>query len=239
MRQVVLDTETTGLEVSQGHRLIEVGCIELVNRRPTGGTFHRYVNPDRAIDAGAIAVHGITNQKVANEPRFREIAQPLWDYLAGAELVIHNAPFDLGFLDMEFAKAGLPAKLAEVCKIVDTVTMARRLNPGQKANLDALCRRYNVDNSRRSFHGALLDASLLADVYLAMTGGQSALLLDQSSRGGAGLRSRFAELLNAPDRPLRVLRASAAESAAHAERLQSIQKKSGGKLIWSDDLPAG
>ncbi len=240
MRQIVLDTETTGLEVSQGHRIIEIGCIELRNRRTTGNDYWHYLNPNRAIDAGAEAVHGISGAFLADKPPFGEIADGLWDYLAGAELIIHNAAFDLGFLDAEFARVGKTQKLTEVCSVIDTVAMARRLHPGQKANLDALCRRYSIDNSHRDLHGAKLDARLLADVYLAMTGGQSALLLDagQGAAGTQASRSRFAELLGSPIAPPVVIRADAAELAAHAARLQTIVKKSSGKLIWTDDLPA-
>lgn len=235
MRQIILDTETTGLEVDLGHRIIELGCIELRNRRPTQNNLHRYFNPEREIDAGAIKVHGITNERVAREPTFTVLAAQVWEYLEGAELIIHNASFDVGFLNAEFARAGVGRKLDEVCAITDTVSMARRLHPGQKVNLDALCKRYNVDNSNREFHGALLDARLLADVYLAMTGGQSALVLDDES-GGQARRSRFAELLGASDAPLPVQRASAEEQAAHQARLKKIASK--GKCLWRGDLPA-
>lgn len=233
-RQIVLDTETTGLEVDLGHRIIEVGCVELKNRRPTLNNWHHYIQPDREIDPGAQAVHGITDEKLADKPRFAELARELWDYLAGAELIIHNASFDVGFLDREFALAGLPGKLAEVCKITDTVSMARKLHPGQKANLDALCKRYNVDNSNRDFHGALLDARLLADVYLAMTGGQSRLVLDDGSGGQGGRRSRFAELLAAGDGPLPVIAPSPQELDAHRAKLQKLAAK--GKCLWTAEL---
>lgn len=235
-RQIILDTETTGLEVDLGHRIIEIGCIELRNRRPTQNNFHRYINPGREIDAGAISVHGITNERVAKEPNFAALAQQIWDYLEGAELIIHNAPFDVGFLNAEFAQAGILRKLDEVCEITDTVKMARRLHPGQKVNLDALCKRYAVDNSNRDFHGALLDARLLADVYLAMTGGQSKLVLDDEG-SGQSRRSRFTELLGASDAPLPVLQATAAELAEHRARLQKIAGKAKGPLVWTDDLP--
>lgn len=237
LRQIVLDTETTGLEVSQGHRIIEVGCVELRNRRPTGLDFHRYVHPeDKEIEAGAEQVHGISMAFLADKPRFREIGRELFEYLQGAELVIHNAAFDVGFLDEEFRRLGVGQKLAEVCRIVDTVALARKLHPGQKVNLDALCKRYAVDASHRDFHGALLDARLLADVYLAMTGGQSTLGLDEAASSGAARRSRFVELLAAPEVPLRVIDAGADELAAHLERLKTIDKKSGGKLIWGAEL---
>ncbi len=240
-RQIILDTETTGLEVGEGHRVIEIGCVELVNRRVTSRNFHHYLNPDRAIDAGAQEVHGISNAFLADKPRFADIARELVEYLRGAELVIHNAAFDVGFLDRELELAGHGERLGQICGIVDTVSMARRMFPGQKANLDALCKRYGVDNSNRDLHGALLDARLLADVYLAMTGGQSALLLDREPGGGAaaapaleGLR----ELFETEGAPLKIIRASGAELEAHLERLVGIDKKSGGKLLWRGELPA-
>ncbi len=234
-RQIVLDTETTGLEVELGHRIIELGCIELRNRRPTRNDVHRYFNPEREIDPGAMKVHGITNERVAGEPKFAEQAREIWDYLCGAELIIHNAGFDIGFLDAEFARAGITQKLAEVCAVTDTVLMARRLHPGQKVNLDALCKRYGVDNSHREFHGAQLDAQLLAEVYLAMTGGQSALTLDEDA-SGAQRRSRFAELLGPSPAALPVVIASGEEVAAHQARLKKISGK--GKCLWAEDLPA-
>jgi DNA polymerase III subunit epsilon len=229
-RQIVLDTETTGLEVTQGNRVIEIGCIELKNRRPTQNHFHRYVNPERASEPGAEAVHGITSAFLADKPKFAEIARALWDYLEGAELLIHNAPFDLGFLNAEFARAGFAQKLEDVCTITDTVTLARKLHPGQKNRLDDLCKRYNVDNSQREFHGALLDAHLLAQVYLAMTGGQSALLLDSGADGGGTRRSRFVEAIGSSDGPLMVVRATAEEIEAHEARLQKISEKA--PLLW-------
>ncbi len=237
MRQIVLDTETTGLEVDQGHRVIEIGCVEMRNRRPTGNDFHQYIHPgDKTIDPGAQEVHGISMDFLADKPGFRDLAQKLWDYLDGAELIIHNAPFDVGFLDREFARANVGGgrKLAEVCTITDTVTMARKLHPGQRVSLDALCRRYEIDNSGRELHGALLDARLLADVYLSMTGGQSRLGLDEMSGEGAR-RSRFVELLNAADGPLSVLRANEEELVVHRERLKKIASK--GKCLWASELP--
>lgn len=177
-RQVVLDTETTGLEPEQGHRIIEIGCVELVDRRFTHNNFHYYLNPDREIDAGAIEVHGITNESLRDKPRFAEILEPLIRYLEGAELIIHNAAFDTGFLDSEFERAGAGELRTEsMCTVVDSLQLARRLHPGQRNSLDALCKRYGIDNSQRTLHGALLDAEILADVYLAMTGGQTALNL--------------------------------------------------------------
>jgi DNA polymerase-3 subunit epsilon len=240
LRQIVLDTETTGLEADQGHRIIEIGCLELINRRPSGNNYWKYLNPDREIDAGAVQVHGLTNAFLADKPHFHQLAQELWDYLKGAELVIHNAGFDVGFLNREFQRCGIDTPLAEVCTITDTVTMARKLHPGQKVNLDALCRRYGVDNSSREFHGALLDARLLSDVYLAMTGGQSRLVLDGPGDGSKQpRRSRLLEQLrvDAAGLPLAVPRASEAELAAHQERLKGIAKKTGGKCLWATELP--
>lgn len=179
MRQIVLDTETTGLEVSQGHRIIEIGCIELVNRRVTGNHWHHYINPGREVDSGAFEVHGISTEFLQDKHRFAELAEEFRDYVAGAELVIHNAPFDVGFLNNELTLLDPPlAALEETCSILDTLLLARQKHPGQKSNLDALCKRYGIDNSNRSLHGALLDARILADVYLAMTGGQTSLGLE-------------------------------------------------------------
>lgn len=176
MRQIVLDTETTGLEASQGHRIIEIGCVELINRRVTGNHWHHYINPEREIDPGAFEVHGIGSEFLQGKPRFAELATDFLDYVAGAELVIHNAPFDVEFLERELARLQpLPVSLRESCSILDTLVLARQKHPGQKNSLDALCKRYEIDNSGRSLHGALLDARILADVYLVMTGGQESL----------------------------------------------------------------
>src|SRR3954464_10920788 len=182
MRQIVLDTETTGLEHATGHRIVEIGCVEIVNRRLTGRKFHKYVNPEREIDAGALAVHGIGPELLRGAPKFAEIADELVAFISGAELVIHNAPFDVGFVDAELARLpGDPRTVAQLCRVLDTLALARSLHPGQRNSLDALCKRYSVDNSKRDLHGALLDAGILVDVYLAMTGGQSALALDVSA----------------------------------------------------------
>jgi DNA polymerase-3 subunit epsilon len=197
MRQVVLDTETTGLETSQGHRIIEIGCVELIDRRITDKHWHFYINPEREIDAGAFAVHGISNESLQDKPLFADVAQDFVSYIKGAELVIHNANFDVGFLDHEFAKLeGESTRISSICSVLDTLVMARQKHPGQKNNLDALCRRYFIDNSQRSLHGALLDARILADVYLAMTGGQTALSLDDDSgqaEGSLNVNSRSIE----------------------------------------------
>ena len=231
MRQIVLDTETTGLEPQEGHRIIEIGCVEMVNRRLTGNNYHRYINPDRIVDDGAIEVHGITNEFLEDKPRFHEIAQSFWDYIKGAELIIHNAAFDVGFMDHEFAMLnGQLGKTADVCRILDTLLLARKMHPGQRNTLDALCKRYEIDNSHRDLHGALLDAEILADVYLAMTGGQTALTLGESDDDEEVTGTRIVRLdANRPK--LRVIRASEPEQAAHAERLQALEKNSG-EVLW-------
>jgi len=233
-RQIVLDTETTGLELAQGHRIIEVGCIEIVSRRVSANEFHHYLNPEREIDAGALAVHGITREFLLEKPRFSEIAANLLEYLRGAELIIHNAEFDVGFLNAELSRAGMGERIEQVCRVTDTWQLAKKLHPGQKNSLDALCKRYSVDNSGRDLHGARLDARLLADVYLAMTGGQSALVLERTERSGPAART--AVELAEESGPLVVQRASEAELAAHRERLAAIGKKAGDKLVWAADL---
>ncbi len=229
MRQIVLDTETTGLDPAQGHRIIEIGCVELASRRLTRRDFHRYINPERQIEAGAEAVHGISNAMLADKPRFADIAAELVEYLRGAELIIHNADFDVGFLNAELARVGAEPVQA-FCSYTDTLAMARRLHPGQKNSLDALCRRYQVDNSRREYHGALLDAQLLAEVYLAMTGGQTSIVLETEAQAGPALRGDLQRLL-ASARPL-VIRATDEERSAHARRLQAIIKESKGACLW-------
>ncbi|HAZ61457.1 MAG TPA: DNA polymerase III subunit epsilon [Gammaproteobacteria bacterium] len=229
MRQIVLDTETTGLDATQ-HRVIEIGCIEVIDRRPTRRAFHHYLNPERAVDAGALAVHGLDDEFLADKPRFAQIADDLLEFLRGAELVIHNAPFDLGFLDAEFRRLN-PAwtGLAEHCRVLDTLALARERHPGQRNSLDALCRRYQVDNSDRALHGARLDAMLLCEVYLAMTGGQGELLADHVAKG-----EETAELggPQAWPRPLPVMTVPAAALVAHARRLESIGKQAGGLPLW-------
>jgi DNA polymerase III subunit epsilon len=236
-RQIVLDTETTGLEVSAGHRVIEVGCVEIVNRRVGPGEFHHYLNPERGIDAGALQVHGITREFLRGKPRFADIAADLVAFLRGAELIIHNAEFDVGFLDAELARAGRPERLGAICTVTDTWQLARKLHPGQKNGLDALCRRYGVDNTGRELHGARLDARLLAEVYLAMTGGQAALTLEREAES-AGPRVEAAVAAGVEEAgPLVVVRASDAEWAAHRQRLAAIAKKAG-RALWASDLEA-
>jgi DNA polymerase-3 subunit epsilon len=227
MRQIILDTETTGLDPNQGHRIIEVAAVEMVNRRLTGNHLHRYVNPDREIDAGAMRVHGITPEFLQDKPRFADIAQEFVDFIQGAELVIHNAPFDVGFLNMELRLLEM-APLANWCDCVtDTLSMAKALHPGQRNNLDVLCKRYGVDNAARTLHGALLDCELLAAVYLALTRGQESLSI------GLQARSEQADRAAARTRPRPVvLQASAAELAAHASLLQAIASESKGACLW-------
>jgi DNA polymerase-3 subunit epsilon len=233
MRQIFLDTETTGLEAAQDHRIIEIGCVELVGRRPTGRQFHRYLNPERDIDEGALEVHGITRARLAGEPKFAEIAAELIEFLRGAELVIHNAAFDVGFLDAEFARlGGVAPTVATLCTVVDSLALARQMHPGQRNSLDALCKRYNVDNSRRELHGALLDAQLLGEVYLAMTGGQVALRLGESgaTRGSAELQA--ARPLIRPAAPLPVIGTTPEEEQAHQAFLELIGKSSKAGCLW-------
>ncbi|MDN3555038.1 DNA polymerase III subunit epsilon [Halomonas maura] len=236
MRQIILDTETTGIDPKDGHRLIEIGAVEMVNRRLTGNTYHQYINPERDIEAEAMAVHGITNERVAEEPVFAEVADAFWAFIEGAELVIHNAPFDVGFIDHELgllnAARGEPrlGPVADHCRILDTLRMARDKHPGQRNSLDALCKRYEIENGHRVLHGALLDSEILADVYLAMTGGQTALSLDAAAGGegevdnGGGMAIRRLSL--SPGQ-LRVQAPDEAELAAHRDKLTRIREAAG------------
>ena len=230
MRQIILDTETTGLNPKSGDRIIEIGCVELVSRRPTGRHFHRYLNPEREIDEGAVAVHGLTLAKLSREPRFADVVHELLDFLADAELIIHNAAFDVGFLNAELSKVGTDlGPIEQRCRVLDTLLLAREMHPGQRNSLDALCKRYGVDNSKRELHGALLDARILADVYLAMTGGQSALALTESSQAKKVMVSAP---LQRPAGTLRVIRAAADEISAHEAMVERIAKASDGKAIF-------
>jgi DNA polymerase-3 subunit epsilon len=241
MRQVILDTETTGLEVQRGHRVIEIGCVELVQRRPTGRTFHYYLNPDRAIDEGARAVTGISDEFLLDKPRFAEIAAEFLEFIEGAEVIAHNAAFDVGFLDAELARTGIDrARLGERAQVLDTLALAREKFPGQRNSLDALCKRLGVDNSHRGAHGALLDANLLADVYLALTAGQGHLGFESEATQAE------TRVLNASLRIIvrpQVVRADAAELDAHDVRLGAIDKASKGACVWkrmqheSDEAP--
>jgi DNA polymerase-3 subunit epsilon len=234
MRQIVLDTETTGLETSQDHRIIEIGCVEMVNRKLTGRHYHQYINPQRKVDEGAMEVHGITDQFLEDKPLFDAIAPDFFEFVAGADLIIHNAPFDLGFINHETAK--LPGNVAAIetgCKIIDTLALARQKHPGQKNNLDALCKRYGVDNSQRDLHGALLDAEILADVYLLMTGGQVNLNINDQSAADSGEINQASNIRRLPDSrpPLRVITANDHEIARHQAKLESIEAASG-NCIW-------
>ena len=227
MRRIVLDTETTGLEPESGHRIIEVAGLELVGRRPTGRHFHRYVNPERKIDFAATEVHGLTDEDLKDKPRFADIADEFLEFVSGAELLIHNAPFDVAFLDVELERAGKP-KIGTVCTVTDTLAMAREMHPGKKNSLDALCERYAVDNTRRTLHGALLDAQLLADVWLALTRGQETLDIALGGEPAAAVLAHesAAQVL------LQVVRASAAELAEHAAMCARIERESGGRCLW-------
>lgn len=229
MRQIVLDTETTGLELSAGHRVIEIGCIELLHRRPSGRSWHRYIRPGREVDPAALAVHGITNEFLATQPSFPEVAEEFLAFIDGAELVIHNAEFDVSFLDAELGAAGIERHVAERCRVCDTLAMARRMHPGQRNSLDALCKRYNVDSSGRDLHGALKDARILADVYLAMSGGQAALGLEaapaEAAATAVGPAARGAVRIP-------VVRAGEAELAAHERSLDAIDRASNGRTIF-------
>ncbi|MBC6906901.1 DNA polymerase III subunit epsilon [Saccharophagus sp. K07] len=234
MRQIVLDTETTGLEPQLGHRIIEIGCVELINRRLTGRHYHQYINPEREVDQGAIEVHGITNEFLADKPSFAAIADEFWEFIRGAELVIHNAGFDIGFLNHEFARLNRPPVTSE-CTVLDTLALARQKHPGQKNSLDALCKRYGVDNSHRDLHGALLDSEILADVYLLMTGGQTALELGSDAPDAAAQQVSgpvSMGRISSDRRPLRIIYASAEELEAHQNKLKAIDKASGGSCIW-------
>jgi DNA polymerase-3 subunit epsilon len=232
-RRIVLDTETTGLDPAQGHRVIEIGCVELVGRQLTQRRFHTYINPERDIDGGAMQVHGITNERVANEPVFAAIVDEFVEFIRGAELVIHNAAFDVGFLDAEFGLLKRE-KVADLCSVVtDTLKMAREARPGKRNSLDALCKDYGVDNSGRQLHGALLDAELLAEVYLALTRGQESLMMELDAPAAAA-----APIVVDGRAPLRVLRASEAELAEHERVLGEVAKESKGKCIWLNDAGA-
>lgn len=233
MRQIVLDTETTGLEPTQGHRIIEIGCVELVNRRKTDNNFHVYLNPEREIEDGAFDVHGISNEFLADKPKFADVAQELIEFIRDSELVIHNAPFDVGFLNAELKKLGRKwGKVDDYCQVIDTLLLAREKHPGQKNNLDALCKRYEIDNSKRDLHGALLDAQILLDVYLAMTGGQETLLLDDATSEQEP--SSGDTRLPGDRKPLPVIEPTADELAAHEQRLEAMLAESGGKCIWNE-----
>ncbi len=231
MRQVVLDTETTGLEVEKGHRIIEVGCVELVNRRRTSRNYQVFINPDREIDEAAEEVHGISREMLADKPRFAELADEFLEFLSGAEIIIHNADFDLGFLNNELVLAGRDCSIEDSCSVIDTLPLARKMHPGQRNSLDALCKRYHVDNSNREYHGALLDAQLLADVYLAMTGGQGSLSFEAQSEHESTARSDPA-IIDRQGLDLAVKSASADELAAHDGFLALLDESAPQGALW-------
>lgn len=231
MRQIVLDTETTGLSTAQGHRIIEIGCLELVNRRLTGREFHCFLNPDRDIDAGAQRIHGISRDDLQTEPRFPEIVDDFLEFLGGAELIIHNAEFDVGFIEHELTlMQHAQPKITDHATVLDTLTLARKIHPGQRNSLDALCKRYEVDASRRDVHGALIDSELLAHVYLAMTGGQTALLLDVEDGAASDGEINTAVARAAASYKLVVVRADEDELAAHEVMLEKLRAK--GSCVW-------
>jgi DNA polymerase-3 subunit epsilon len=231
-RQIILDTETTGLDPTQGHRVIEIGCLELLNRRPTDRRFHVYLQPDRTIDEEAIRIHGITNEFLVDQPRFADVADEFLNFVRDAELIIHNAAFDLGFLNHELRRCGRGhITLEQICKIKDTLLLARQRHPGQRNSLDALCKRYNIDNSQRTLHGALLDAEILADVYLAMTRQQGSMFVQEVA--DVALHHHEARRPRSRNRPpLPVIRADAGECAEHARYLEILDKSSGGSCVW-------
>jgi DNA polymerase-3 subunit epsilon len=233
MRQIILDTETTGLSPDQGHRIIEIGCVELINRKITGKYYHKYINPEREVEEGALAVHGITNEFLLNKPVFASIVQEFMHFVDGAELIIHNAPFDVGFINAEL---GLLRRqwtlITDYCRVTDSLVLARQLHVGQRNSLDALCKRYSIDNSQRELHGALLDAHLLARVYLAMTGGQATLFSDSDVQESATQQQSTTVHAVAKKRVLTVMKATEEELSTHENHLQEIAKK--GKCLWKE-----
>ena len=241
MRQIILDTETTGIEPKAGHRIIEIGCVEMVNRRLTGNNYHQYIQPEREVPQEAIEIHGITNEFLTDKPLYAAISDDFFQFIKGAELIIHNAPFDIGFINHEFKQ--LDSRFTDIrdhCSVIDTLAMARKKHPGQRNSLDALCKRYFIDNSKRELHGALLDSEILADVYLIMTGGQSNLSLDHQNDGGREvLASADIRRLSADRAPLKVIDASAEELVAHNEQLALIDKKCDGDVLWLQSTAAG
>ncbi len=229
MRQIVLDTETTGLEPSEGHKIIEIGCVELVDRKLTGNHYHQYLKPNREIDEGAIEVHGITNEFLADKPLFEDVADDFLAFVDGAELVIHNAPFDIGFLDHELSLLeARKGSMSDYCTVLDTLTLARQMHPGQRNSLDALCNRYDIRNDHRELHGALLDSEILADVYLRMTGGQTNLTLGNQASASAGQAGEIkVRKISSERKPLRIIKANEEELEAHQKKLDSLTE-----AIW-------
>ena len=234
MRQIILDTETTGLEPKQGHRIIEIGCVEMIDRRTTDRVFHQYLNPERGIGDGAFDVHGLSNEFLADKPLFTDIAQDLIDFIRDSEVIIHNAPFDIAFIDSELKRLGTQwGQMDNYCRVIDSLQIARELHPGQKNSLDALCSRYEVDNSRRDLHGALLDAQILLDVFLAMTGGQASLLPDEEElKQAADAIPR--KRISSERKAFRVIQPNEEELQAHYKRLDDIDEASGGKCLWKN-----
>jgi len=236
MRQIVLDTETTGLEPEEGHRIIEIGCVEMIDRKLTGNHYHQYINPQREVDEGAMEVHGISNEFLADKPLFTDIVDDFLQYIKGAELVIHNAPFDVGFINHELTLAEKEIstafeRVADMCTVLDTLLLARKLHPGQKNNLDALCKRYGTDNSHRDLHGALLDAEILSDVYLLMTGGQTSLSLSNNpASSNSGSTDNAIRRLRDDRAPLKVVKADEKELAEHNNRLDALAKSA--EVVW-------
>lgn len=230
MRQIILDTETTGLSAENGDRIIEIGCVELLNRKFTGNNLHHYINPERDSHEDALKVHGISNEFLRDKPKFAAIAEELVEYLRDAEVIIHNAPFDVAFLNMEFRRLGLPPVTQIVANVLDTLVMAKEMYPGKRNGLDALCDRLGVDNSGRTLHGALLDAELLADVYINMTRGQDALLIDIADLAGG--EGGALEVVDLRHFELPVLRANEQEAQAHETVLAELDKSSKGKTVW-------
>jgi DNA polymerase-3 subunit epsilon len=233
MRQIVLDTETTGLEVEQQHRVIEIGCVEVFNRRLTGRSFHKYLNPERDIDEGAQAVHGLSREHLSKEPKFAQVHAEFLEFVRDAELIIHNAPFDVAFLNAELGRVqGGPGKITDICRILDTLALARQMHPGQRNSLDALCKRYSVDNSHREYHGALLDARILAEVYLTMTGGQAKFTLSAESDTARSRARQAAPQRLATGVRIAVVKASEEEMVAHEQVLTLLDKASHGSTVW-------
>ena len=231
-RQIVLDTETTGLNPQEGHRIIEIGCVELINRRFTRNNYHVYINPQRQIEAGALAVHGISNDFLQDKPTFADIAYDFLNFINGAQLLIHNAPFDVGFINAEFARLGNLSALENYCAIFDTLAFAKTKHAGQRNSLDALCKRYNIDNSHRELHGALLDAEILADVYLLMTGGQNSLWGEENEEASTNNQPAITRIF-AERPPLKIVYSDETEQAAHQQRLMAIDKASKGHCLWN------
>ena len=232
MRQIILDTETTGLAPKQGHRIIEIGCVELINRRETNRNFHQYINPERDIEDGAFNIHGLSSEFLSSKPRFCDVVQEFIDFIKDSELIIHNAPFDVGFINAEFKLLGKKwGKIEDYCTVFDTLLLAREKHPGQKNNLDALCKRYDVDDSQRDLHGALLDARILLDVYLKMTGGQTDLTFDSKEIDNLE-ENKSEQHINSRQRKLVVVEPTESELEKNHLLLESINEKNGGKCLW-------